>query len=246
MKFVKRLTNPSDDNKCYLRPNKGYNKCVQGNTKHGLNHGKYDVLPNCTGWCYGRYLEAQGWTSCKLPTSNAETWIKNNKTYQEGWTARVGSILVFGKGKVGEGSDGAGHVMFVEDIYKDGTLLCSESGWGFTKSRMDTRKVKRDSKGRYVYKSGYTYQGCIYAKENFEIAYYGCLPTQALKYGMKGKQVKYLQEFLNWCLGTKLQIDGHFGPATRDAVKAYQKMFNLEVDGHFGPACIAKAKTIKY
>ena len=33
MKFVKRLTNPSDDNKCYLRLSKGYNKCVQGKSE---------------------------------------------------------------------------------------------------------------------------------------------------------------------------------------------------------------------
>jgi hypothetical protein len=56
MRFIKRTTNPSDDNKCYLKPDKGYNKCIRGNTKHGLNHGLYDVLPNCTGYCFGRYL----------------------------------------------------------------------------------------------------------------------------------------------------------------------------------------------
>jgi len=246
MKFFKRVSNPSDDNKYYLKPDKGYNKCIRGNTAHKLNHGKYDVLPNCTGWCYGRYLEAQEWTSCKLPTCNAELWLNKNTTYPEGFTARLGSILVFGKGKVGEGADGAGHVMFVEGIAKDGVLLCSESGWNFTKTRMDTRKVKRDTKGRYVYKSGYTYLGCIYPKENFETGYYGELPTEALKYGMKGKQVKRLQDFLNWCMGTSLSVDGHYGPSTRTVVKDYQKAYKLEVDGKFGPKCIAKAKTIKF
>lgn len=246
MKFIPRVSTPKDDNKCYLKSPKGYNKCIRGNTKNGLNHGKDDVLPNCTGYAYGRFLEAQEWTSCKLPTCNAEMWLEKNTKYQEGFTARVGSILVFAKGKVGTGSDGAGHVMFVEDIFKDGTAYCSESGWNFTKSRMDTRKVKRDSKNRYVYSSKYTYLGCIYPDENFEIGYYGQLPTTTLKYGMKGKEVKRLQDFLNWCMGSKLSLDGHFGPATRDEVKKYQKKYGLEVDGHFGPACIAKAKTIKF
>ena len=245
MIFAKRVSCPSDDNKYYLRPNKGYNKCIRGNTAHKLNHGTYDVLPNCTGWCYGRFLECQELTSCKLPTCNAEMWLNKNKTYQEGFTARLGSILVFGKGKVGEGADGAGHVMFVEGIAKDGTLLCSESGWGFTKSRMDTRKVKRNSKGEYVYKSGYKYLGCIYPAVNFETTYYGELPTKALKYGMKGSQVKRLQDFLNWCLGETLALDGHYGPAVRNAVKKFQKEYKLKVDGKFGPACIAKAKTIR-
>lgn len=245
MKFYKRVSEPDKTNVYYLRPDRGYNKCIRGNTKHGLNHGTYDVLPNCTGWCYGRFLECQDLKSCKLPTSNAETWLNKNKTYQEGWTARVGAILVFGKGKVGEGKDGAGHVIFTEGIAKDGTVLGSESGWGFTKSRMDTRKVKRNSKGAYIYKAGYTYLGCIYPEANFETAFYGELPTKALSYGMKGTQVKRLQDFLNWCLGTKLQLDGHYGPATRDAVKAFQKLYKLDVDGKFGPKCIAKAKTIK-
>lgn len=58
MKFIKRTSNPSNDNKCYLRLSKGYNKCIQGNPKSGVNHGVYDVLPNCTGYCYGRYLSS--------------------------------------------------------------------------------------------------------------------------------------------------------------------------------------------
>lgn len=244
MKFVKRTTDPGKSNVYYLRPNHGYNKCVQGNTKHKINYGKYDVLPNCTGYCYGRFLECQNMKSCKLPTSNAETWINKNTFYQEGWTARVGCILVFSKGKVDTGKDGAGHVIFTEGIAKDGTIAGSNSGWNFTK-RMTNIKIKRNSKGEYVYKTGYKYQGCIYAQENFEMTFWGELPTKDLKYGMKGEQVKRLQDFLNWCLGTKLQRDGHYGPATRDAVRKFQEMYHLEVDGKFGPKCIARAKTIK-
>lgn len=240
MKFVKRTTNPSNENKNYLRPNQGYNKYRQGNVKSGVNHGKYDVLPNCTSWCYGRYLESQNWTSCKLPIVNAEEWLQKNTTYPEGFTPRVGSVMVYSKGKIGK--DEAGHVVFVEDIDKKGNVLVSESGWN-AKKRMWTQTIKPTS---YKYKSGYKYEGCIYPKENFEIGYYGTLPTENLKYGSKGKQVKYLQDFLNWCMGSYLTIDGHYGPATRDIVKKYQKQYGLEVDGKFGPACRKKAKTIKF
>lgn len=245
MEFVKRLTPPSDDNKYYLRPQKGYNKCIRGNTKHGLNHGAYDVLPNCTSWCVARFMESQHYTECKLPyNSNAETYLRDNKTYKEGFTPRVGSILVYGKGKVGVGSDGAGHVMFVESIDKNGNCLVSESGWNFKSKRMTTRTVKPH---KYSYLSGYTYLGCIYPEENFDIHYYGELPTKTLRYGDKGTQVKHLQDFLNWCLGETLTIDGHYGPSTRNAVKAYQKQFKLEdIDGIFGPKCRTKAKTITF
>lgn len=66
-----------------------------------------------------------------------------------------------------------------------------------------------------------------------------------LKKGDKGKQVKRLQEFLNWCINAKLNIDGSFGPATEKAVKKYQKKYGLVEDGNFGPASLKKAKSIK-
>lgn len=236
MKFIKRTTNPANDNKNYLRLSKGYNKYRQGNTKSGVNHGIYDVLPNCTAWCYGRFLEAQGYKSCKLPVSNAGEWLKDNVTYEEGFTPRVGSVMVYSKkGK-------AGHVVFVEDIDKKGNRLVSESGWS-AKKRMWTQTIKPHS---YTYKLGYKYEGCIYPKENFDIGYYGSLPTDNLKYGSKGKQVKYLQDFLNWCMGSYLTVDGHYGPGTRDMVKKFQKKYGLVADGKFGPACRKKAKTIKF
>lgn len=242
MEFVKRLTPPSDDNIYYLRKPKGINPCIRGNTKYGLNHGPYDVLPNCTSWCNGRWLEAQHYTEDKLPyKSNAETYLRDNKTYEEGFTPRVGSILVYSKGKIG--SDAAGHVMFVEAIDNKGNCLVSESGWNFKKKRMSTRTVKSP---KYAYISGYKYEGCIYPAENFGIHYYGQLPTQTLKYGSKGTQVRHLQDFLNWCLGETLSVDGHFGPATRNAVKKYQAKYDLEVDGSFGPKSRAKAKTITF
>lgn len=242
MNFIKRTTEPSADNKYYLKKPEGYNPCIRGNTKHGLNHGKYDVLPNCTGWVNGRWLEAQDYTTDKLPyNSNAETYLRDNKIYDEGYTPRVGSILVYSKGKIG--SDEAGHVMFVEEIDKKGNCLVSESGWNFTSKRMTTRTVRPKN---YKYASGYRYEGCIYPAENFGIHYYGELPSKTLQYGMKGTQVKYLQDFLNWCLGETLAIDGSFGPATRKAVKEYQKKYGLEVDGSFGPKSRAKAKTVTF
>lgn len=65
--------------------------------------------------------------------------------------------------------------------------------------------------------------------------YTGKMPTVTLKKGSKGKQVKYLQKFLNWYNPkNKLSIDGVFGKYTLAAVKDFQKKQNLVVDGIVG------------
>jgi peptidoglycan hydrolase-like protein with peptidoglycan-binding domain len=53
---------------------------------------------------------------------------------------------------------------------------------------------------------------------------------RALRQGMTGNDVRYLQYKLN------ITVDGSFGPATEKAVKAYQKSKGLAVDGSVGPA----------
>lgn len=80
-------------------------------------------------------------------------------------------------------------------------------------------------------------------------AYTGTFPSLGLKgylkKGDKGKQVKRLQQFLNWCIGAKLNVDGDFGNKTLAAVKNYQLKYGLKVDGFFGRNSLKKAKTIK-
>lgn len=53
---------------------------------------------------------------------------------------------------------------------------------------------------------------------------------RALRQGMTGNDVRWLQYKLN------ITVDGSFGPATLNAVKAYQKSKGLAVDGSVGPA----------
>lgn len=66
-----------------------------------------------------------------------------------------------------------------------------------------------------------------------------------LKKGDKGTNVKRLQQFLNWCISAKLNVDGSFGDKTLTAVLMYQKKYGLNVDGFFGRESLDKAKTIK-
>lgn len=56
-----------------------------------------------------------------------------------------------------------------------------------------------------------------------------------LKYGANGAEVLELQKLLNDKSNAGLALDGSFGPATLNAVKAFQKANGLEVDGIVGP-----------
>ena len=65
------------------------------------------------------------------------------------------------------------------------------------------------------------------------------LPTQALKPGDSGLQVKRLQQALA-ALGYKSgKADGRFGPATKSALEKFQKAKKLTVDGVLGPKTLA-------
>jgi peptidoglycan hydrolase-like protein with peptidoglycan-binding domain len=55
-----------------------------------------------------------------------------------------------------------------------------------------------------------------------------------LRLGSKGKDVKYLQELLNY-YGYTVSVDGIFGKKTETAVKQFQKSRKLTVDGIVGP-----------
>jgi peptidoglycan hydrolase-like protein with peptidoglycan-binding domain len=63
--------------------------------------------------------------------------------------------------------------------------------------------------------------------------------AKAIKYGMKGDDVKNLQTTLN-NLGYNLDVDGSFGSQTLSAVKQYQQKNGLTVDGMVGPQTQAK------
>jgi len=61
--------------------------------------------------------------------------------------------------------------------------------------------------------------------------------AQLIKTGAKGEQVTSLQNNLKK-LGFELDADGHFGPATKDAVEELQAIFGYNVDGIVGDATL--------
>ena len=56
-------------------------------------------------------------------------------------------------------------------------------------------------------------------------------------------QVDFLQKNLN-ALGSCLDVDGQFGPLTCQAVRMFQKKYNLAIDGIYGPKSYAKMREV--
>jgi peptidoglycan hydrolase-like protein with peptidoglycan-binding domain len=51
--------------------------------------------------------------------------------------------------------------------------------------------------------------------------------------------VEWLQESLNTLNDAELEIDGDYGPATKQAVADYQKLKDIKIDGWCGPETLA-------
>lgn len=70
-------------------------------------------------------------------------------------------------------------------------------------------------------------------------------PGTLLRQGSRGENVRVLQQYLNEIAQVHreiptIQADGIFGPKTRDAVLAFQRLFGLDADGIVGPKTWAK------
>lgn len=100
-------------------PSTSDSQYYSGNPFYQAGYG----LPNCTAYAFGRFWEILG-TYPKLCTRDAWRWWSYSDGYQRGSTPKLGAVAVFKQ----EGQ--AGHVAIVEDIFPDGSITLSESGWG--------------------------------------------------------------------------------------------------------------------
>ena len=129
------------------------------------------------------------------------------------------------------------HWVYVKDSYSNSSL---RNGWISYEDNMKgdvlkvwsgklktTNKAKTESKP-YTPSTPYT----------------GGLPSGTVKKGSKGTNVKHVQKFLNWCIGSKLDVDGVCGGLTDKAIRKYQKQYGLKVDGIFGSQSKKKAEAI--
>ena len=158
MAFVMRTSKPGVENKYYIRKaSGGYSNAIQGYPKDS----ECDALSNCVGYAYGRFNEIGGYGCCKyLASVNAENFIQYKGSCKVGQTPKLGSCMVWQKGKTLSGSDGAGHVAIVEKVISDTEVYTSESGYGSKAFWNQTRR--KGSDGRWGAGSGYTFLGFIY------------------------------------------------------------------------------------
>lgn len=145
--FIPRLTPPSTTDLHWIKTTHGgYNRCIVIDSITG------SVLPNCTGYAWGRFLEENNITDCELSRGDAENWYGHNDSYERGQIAKLGAIICWSS------SGGAGHVAVVEEIKSNGDIVTSNSA--YNGRRFFTEELTRSS--NYHRGSSYTFQGFIY------------------------------------------------------------------------------------
>lgn len=147
--FTPRTTAPATTNSYY------YDNNVFYQSGYGL--------PNCTCYAWGRFYELSG-ERPNLSTADAESWYGTDDGYSRGQTPKLGAVICWRRGVVGDDSDGAGHVAIVEKINADGSIETSNSAYGGSLFYMQT--LTKES--NYELDSRYTFQGFIYNPVNFD------------------------------------------------------------------------------
>ena len=152
MQFVPRLEAPSQTDLHWIKTTHGgYNRCIVIDNVTG------SVLPNCTGYAWGRFLEENGITDCELSRGDAENWYGHNDSYQRGIIPKLGAIICWSS------SLGAGHVAVVEEIEPNGDITTSNSAYNGTRFFIEhLTRVSNYNRG-----ASYTLQGFIYPIQNF-------------------------------------------------------------------------------
>lgn len=128
----------------------GLNECLVIDRKSG------SVLPNCTGWAWGRMYSLIGKRPL-LPKTDAKTWYPAFEGYARGQKPALGAVACWGGTRFG-------HVAIVESIGPD-YIMCSQSNYDGT--RWELVKCIRGGSG-YISGMGNTaFQGFIYCPVKF-------------------------------------------------------------------------------
>lgn len=119
-------------------------------------------LPNCTCYCYGRIGEIKGAFDTRVPNGDGQDWWPNALAAGDlpyGQAPALGAIICFG---APAGSGFYGHVAIVEQIYDNGDLLLSNSG--YPANYFWTARVTRanDYREQWEINRGYYLQGFLY------------------------------------------------------------------------------------
>ena len=152
-----------------------YKKRVNTSSKHsaGFPGGSpFSKNPstggNCTWWAWGRFKEVY-----KLATKKSLEWtagagnacmfytIMGNAGYKTGKTPKPGAIICWGYGSA---HGNPGHVAFVEQVYSNGDIEISQSGW--SSGPLPNRRITKKSGYKFGYNNDH-FNGFIYNKVEF-------------------------------------------------------------------------------
>lgn len=151
MSYTPRTSAPSSGDPYWTKTTYGgYNEQILGNSVNRPWSGS--VLPNCTGYVHGRWMELANqhydFDQSILPWGNASTYYVNSSV-EKGQDPRLGACMVWGRG--------AGHVCIVEEIIDNDTVVTSESDWGSSSAGGTVFVTRTRRRGwNWGYYSGYT------------------------------------------------------------------------------------------
>ena len=152
-----------------------YKKRVNTNSKHSANYGTgtFSKNPstggNCTWWAWERFREVY-----KNATGKSLSWtagggnacafyrIMGKAGYKTGKTPKPGAIICWGYNGVAEGNPG--HVAFVEQVFKNGDIEISQSGW--SSGPIANQRITKKSGYKFNYNNAH-FNGFIYNKVEF-------------------------------------------------------------------------------
>lgn len=136
--------------------------CAVEPVTHSFTLAGGEITGNCVGYAYGRFSEILGYFHPDLPTCDAGSWIdvlefrRNQVRLTWGKTPKLGAVAVWSDPRPNR----TGHLAVVEYIYKDGTIMLSESGYG---SSWETRFWNSGPRsGPRWYDEPYDFKGFIY------------------------------------------------------------------------------------
>ena len=150
--FVPRLTAPSyTDPNWIMQSAGGKNPCIRGWNAVGNS-----VLSNCTGYVIGRSLELFGDDAYSLPwqynAGEYYPYLNESGVWKKSSKPSLGAVGCY-RSTVGSW----GHVLIVEQINSDGSIVTSESAWQGSRWYSQTLRPPY-----YTWNNSFALQGFIY------------------------------------------------------------------------------------
>jgi hypothetical protein len=175
--------------------------------------------------------DAKFYEVCTKKSSNFKTLQTGEIVHMKG---HVGvAVISNGKRQVIEATAGwKKNKVVLSDIGLDGTRSLNGKKNGKWTGHGFSPYVNYDAKER-------TYPGEFPKLPSRGYFYYPGVPKKAID---TGEEVKKLQRFLNWAIGSKLSIDGSYGPACKKAVIKFEREVGTVDNGCFGKKDLAAAK----